>query len=85
MSLGFDLECDVLLDEMEEELVVEIGVGGKKKYVLWLDVFNLKGEEEEGWYDELGNYVCKVVDLDVVNDIWLDGLSKKDMKWVKEV
>ncbi|WPG98901.1 Hypothetical protein R9X50_00170100 [Acrodontium crateriforme] len=83
-SSGSDSERDAPPDEMEEELAAEIGAGGKKRHAPRLDAFNLKGEEEEGRYDESGNYVRKAADPDAVNDTWLDGLSKKDMKRAKE-
>lgn len=81
---GSDEERDQLPDEMEDELAAEIGAGGKKKHAPRLDAFNLKAEEEEGRYDEAGNYVRKATDPDAVNDSWLEGLSKRDMKRAKE-
>jgi CD2 antigen cytoplasmic tail-binding protein 2 len=81
---GSDEERDMLPDEMEEDLAAEIGAGGKKRHAPRLDAFNLKQEEEEGRYDESGNFVRKAVDPDAVNDNWLDGLSKKDMRRAKE-
>lgn len=83
-SSGDEEERDRLDDEMEDELAAEIGAGGKKKHAPRLDAFNLKDEEEEGRFDESGNYVRKAMDPDAVNDNWLEGLSKKDMKKAKE-
>lgn len=83
-SSGSDEQRDLLPEEMEEELAAEIGAGGKKKHAPRLDAFNLKEEEEEGRYDESGNFVRKATDPDAVNDSWLDGLSKKDMKRARE-
>ncbi|KAF2766751.1 hypothetical protein EJ03DRAFT_329771 [Teratosphaeria nubilosa] len=80
---GSDKERDMLDEEMEEDLAKEIGAGGKKRHAPKLDAFNLKDEEEEGRFDESGNYVRKAADPDAVNDSWLDGLSKKDMKKAK--
>lgn len=39
-------------------------------------------EQEEGVFDEVGNFIRKVVDVDVVYDCWLEGVSKKEMKVV---
>ncbi|EMC97691.1 hypothetical protein BAUCODRAFT_462874 [Baudoinia panamericana UAMH 10762] len=81
---GSDEERDMLPAEMEDELAAEIGAGGKKKHAPRLDAFNLRDEEEEGRFDESGNYVRKATDPDAVNDSWLDGLSKKDMRRARE-
>lgn len=81
---GSDEERDLLPEEMEADLAAEIGAGGKKKHAPKLDAFNLKGEEEEGRYDESGNFVRKAQDPDAVNDSWLEGLNKKDMKRARE-
>ncbi|KAK3116329.1 hypothetical protein LTR53_003456 [Teratosphaeriaceae sp. CCFEE 6253] len=81
---GSDEERDMLPEEMEEDLAAEIGAGGKKKHAPKLDAFNLKDEEEEGRFDESGNFVRKAMDPDAVNDSWLDGLSKKDVKRARE-
>ncbi|EME42889.1 hypothetical protein DOTSEDRAFT_116077, partial [Dothistroma septosporum NZE10] len=83
-SSGDEEERDKLDEEMEDELAAEIGAGGKKKHAPRLDAFNLKDEEEDGRFDESGNFVRKAADPDAVNDNWLDGLSKKDMKKAKE-
>jgi CD2 antigen cytoplasmic tail-binding protein 2 len=83
-SSGDEEERDLIPEEMDEELAAEIGAGGKKKHAPRLDAFNLRDEEEEGRFDESGNFVRKAVDPDAVNDTWLDGLSKKDLKKAKE-
>ncbi|KAK5166088.1 uncharacterized protein LTR77_008349 [Saxophila tyrrhenica] len=83
-SSGEEEDRDQLPEEMEGELAAEIGAGGKKKHAPRLDAFNLKEEEEEGRYDESGNYVRKAADPDAANDSWLDGLTRKDMKKAKE-
>ena len=62
----------------------EIGAGGKKSHAPRLDAFNMKSEQEEGRFDQEGNYVRKAVDPDAVHDSWLEGISKKDMKRAKE-
>ncbi|KAK5134913.1 hypothetical protein LTR08_006003 [Meristemomyces frigidus] len=81
---GSDEERDLLPDEMEEELAAEIGAGGKKRHAPKLDAFNLRAEEEDGRYDESGNFVRKATDPDAANDSWLEGLSKRDMKRARE-
>lgn len=83
-SSGEDEDRDLLPEEMEEDLAAEIGAGGKKKHAPRLDAFNLKDEEEEGKFDEAGNFVRKATDPDAANDTWLEGLSKKDMKRARE-
>jgi len=83
-SSGSDEDRDQLPEEMEDDLAAEVGAGGKKRHAPRLDAFNLKAEEEEGKYDESGNYVRKATDPDAVNDSWLEGLSKKDMRRARE-
>ncbi|KAI5307405.1 hypothetical protein KEM56_000004 [Ascosphaera pollenicola] len=58
----------------------EIGAGGKKQHAPLLDAFNMHAEQEEGRFDEAGNYVRNAVDPDAVYDSWLDGVSKKDVR-----
>lgn len=82
-SSGDEEERDILPDEDDED-AVEVGAGGKKKHAPRLDAFNLKDEAEEGKFDESGNFVRKAADPDAVNDRWLEGLSKKDMKKARE-
>lgn len=67
-------------DDIDEE----IGAGGKKTHAPKLDAFNMKNEQEEGRFDDQGNYVRKAADADAVHDTWLEGVSKKDMKKAKE-
>lgn len=44
----------------------------------------MKSEQEDGRFDEAGNYVRKAADPDAVHDQWLEGVSKKDMKKAAE-
>lgn len=67
-------------DEMDEE----VGAGAKKKNAPLLDAFNMRTEQEEGRFDEQGNYLRKAADPDAVYDQWMDGVSKKDMRKAKE-
>ena len=70
---------------MEEEgLDAEVGAGGLKKHAPKIDAFNMKAEQEEGAFDEEGNYIRKAADADAVHDRWLEGISKKDMKKARE-
>ncbi|KAL9618484.1 MAG: hypothetical protein Q9160_006803 [Pyrenula sp. 1 TL-2023] len=62
----------------------ELGAGGKKSHAPKLDAFNMRNENEEGRFDDQGNFVRKAVDPDAVHDSWLEGLSKKDMRKAKE-
>lgn len=78
---GDDEERDMLEDGMDEEL----GAGSKKKHAPKLDAFNMKDEEEEGKFDQSGNFVRKATDQFAVHDAWLVGAaSKADMKKAKE-
>ncbi|OCK95209.1 uncharacterized protein K441DRAFT_686622 [Cenococcum geophilum 1.58] len=77
---GDDEERDRVGSDVDEE----VGAGGKKKHAPKLDAFNMKAEGEEGRFDESGNYIRKAADPDAVHDLWLEGLSKKDMKRAKE-
>ena len=83
-SSGEEEDRDLLPEEMEDDLAAEIGAGGKKRHAPRLDAFNLQEEEEEGKFDESGNFVRKAADPNAVNDTWLDGLSRKDMKRARE-
>lgn len=68
----------------DEQLDEELGAGAKKKHAPLLDAFNLNTEQEEGQFDESGNYVRRAVDPDATYDSWLDGVSKKDIRKAKE-
>lgn len=83
-SSGDDEARDLMPEEMDDDVAAEIGAGGKKKHAPRLDAFNLRDEEEEGRFDESGNFIRKAMDPDAVNDTWLDGLSKKDLRKAKE-
>ena len=67
-------------DEVDEEL----GAGSKKTHAPKLDAFNMRSEQEEGKFDDQGNYVRKATDPDAVHDSWMEGISKKDMKKAAE-
>ncbi|KAL8806892.1 MAG: hypothetical protein Q9182_001021 [Xanthomendoza sp. 2 TL-2023] len=80
-------ESDVADEEranVGEDVDEEIGAGGKKEHAPKLDAFNMKTEQEEGAFDAQGNYIRKVADPNAVHDMWLEGVSKKDMKKAKE-
>ena len=66
------------------QLDPELGAGGKKIHAPKLDAFNMRTEQEEGRFDDQGNYVRKAVDPDAIHDVWLEGMSKKDMKKAKD-
>lgn len=70
--------------KVDEEMDEEIGAGGKKKNAPLLDAFNMRNEQEEGKFDDQGNYIRKAADPDAVYDTWLEGVSKKDMRSAKE-
>lgn len=77
---GDDEERDRIDSDMDEEL----GAGGKKKHAPKLDAFNMKAEQEEGRFDEAGNYVRKAYDPDAAQDAWLDRVSKRDIRRARE-
>ena len=68
----------------EEDVDEEVGAGGLKRNAPKVDAFNMKAEQEEGRFDEAGNFVRKARDRDAVHDGWLEGVSKKDVKKAKE-
>ena len=77
---GDDEERDRLDSDVDEE----IGAGGKKKHAPKLDAFNMRAEQEDGRFDEAGNFVRKAYDPEAAQDSWLEGISKKDMRRAKE-
>ncbi|KAI1160068.1 hypothetical protein F5B18DRAFT_543870 [Nemania serpens] len=79
-----DDEEAVALAIQEEAVDEEVGAGGRKRHAPKIEAFNLKQEDEEGRFDEAGNFVRKAVDPDAVHDRWLEGLSKKDMRRAAE-
>jgi CD2 antigen cytoplasmic tail-binding protein 2 len=79
-----DDEEAIALAIQEEDVDEEVGAGGLKKHAPKLEAFNLKQENEEGRFDEAGNFVRKAVDPDAVHDRWLEGVSKKDMRRAAE-
>ncbi|GAM86811.1 hypothetical protein ANO11243_048310 [Dothideomycetidae sp. 11243] len=68
----------------EAEDAEELGAGSKKHHAPRLDAFNMRGEAEEGRFDDSGNFVRKAADPDAVHDKWLVGLSKRDMRRAKQ-
>ncbi|KAL5612141.1 hypothetical protein BROUX41_000315 [Berkeleyomyces rouxiae] len=77
-------EDEKALAAAEEDLDPEIGAGGSKRNAPKLEAFNLKQEQEEGRFDEAGNYVRQAAETGAEHDKWLDGLSKKEMKKAAE-
>ncbi len=66
------------------ELDPELGAGSKKSHAPKLDAFNMRTELEEGRFDEQENYVRKAADPDAIHDVWLEGVSKKQMRKARE-
>lgn len=90
-GLGEDVESESEseVDEAErarldEDMDEEIGAGGKKTHAPLLDAFNMRAEQDEGRFDEQGNFVRKAADPDAVHDSWLEGVSKTDIQRAKE-
>jgi CD2 antigen cytoplasmic tail-binding protein 2 len=79
-----DDEEDALLAAQEEDIDPEIGLGGLKRNAPKVDAFNMKAEQEEGRFDESGNFVRKAADPEARHDVWLEGVSKKEMKRAAE-
>lgn len=80
-------ESDVAEEDrarVDEDMDEELGAGSKKKHAPLLDAFNMRAEQEEGKFDDQGNYIRKAVDPDAIYDSWLDGVSKKDIRRAKE-
>lgn len=83
-SESSDDEDDLELAIQEEGVDEEVGMGGLKKNAPKIDAFNMKSEQQEGAFDEAGNFIRKAVDPDAVHDRWLEGVSKKQMKRAAE-
>ena len=79
-----DSEVDDAMRADVGDLDEELGAGAKKEHAPKLDAFNMREEQEEGRFDDQGNFVRKAADPDAIHDVWLDGLSKKDMKKAAE-
>lgn len=69
---------------LDENMDEELGAGSKKIHAPLLDAFNMRQEQEEGQFDQEGNYVRKVADPDAIHDTWLEGVSKRDIRRAKE-
>ncbi|KAJ5754052.1 uncharacterized protein N7511_008205 [Penicillium nucicola] len=68
---------------VDEDVDEELGAGAKKKHAPLLDAFNMQNEQEEGRFDDQGNYVRKAADADAKYDNWLNDVSKKDIRAAK--
>lgn len=79
-----DDEDEAALAAEEEGLDEEVGAGGLKRNAPKVDAFNMRAEQEEGRFDDAGNFVRKATDPDAKHDMWLEGVSKKDMKKAAE-
>ncbi|KAK2047509.1 Lin1 family protein [Colletotrichum somersetense] len=79
-----DDEEDRDLAIQEEGIDEEVGLGGLKRNAPKVEAFNMKQEQEEGAFDQDGNYIRKAADPNAVHDKWLEGLSKKDLKKAAE-
>ncbi|CAG8952115.1 hypothetical protein HYFRA_00000853 [Hymenoscyphus fraxineus] len=79
-----DDEDDAALAAEEEGIDEEVGAGGLKRNAPKVDAFNMKAEQEEGRFDDAGNFVRKAQDPESKHDSWLEGINKKDMKRAAE-
>jgi len=75
-----DDEAEIAAAIAEEAVDEEVGLGGLKKHAPKIDAFNMRQENEEGAFDEAGNYIRKAADADAVHDRWLEGVSRKEIK-----
>lgn len=75
---------DELRDHVPDDVDEELGAGAKKKHAPKLDAFNMRSENEEGRFDESGNYIRNANNPEGRHDLWLEGVSKKDMKKAKD-
>lgn len=75
---------DEVRDMMDEDMDEELGAGAKKKHAPRLDAFNMRNEQEEGRFDENGNFVRKAADPFALHDAWLEGASKAEIKKAKD-
>ena len=75
-----DDEEDRELAIAEEGIDEEVGAGGLKRNAPKIEAFNMKQEQEEGRFDQQGNYIRKAADPDAVHDRWLEGVSKRQMR-----
>ncbi|KAJ5887572.1 hypothetical protein N7495_007613 [Penicillium taxi] len=69
---------------LDVDLDKELGAGAKKKNAPLLDGFNMQNEQEDGRFDDAGNFVRNARDPDAVYDQWLDGVSKKEIRKARE-
>ncbi|EKD16212.1 Lin1 family protein [Drepanopeziza brunnea f. sp. 'multigermtubi' MB_m1] len=83
-QLSSDDEEDAALALQEEDIDAEVGLGGLKRNAPKVDAFNMKAEQEEGRFDSAGNFVRKANDPDAKHDMWLEGVSKKEMRKAAE-
>ncbi|CAL3966814.1 hypothetical protein PZA11_003292 [Diplocarpon coronariae] len=83
-QLSSDDEEEAALAAEEEDVDAEVGAGGLKRNAPKVDAFNMKAEQEEGRFDEAGNFVRKANDPDAKHDLWLEGVSKKEMRKAAE-
>jgi CD2 antigen cytoplasmic tail-binding protein 2 len=79
-----DDEEDAALAAAEEDVDAEVGAGGLKRNAPKVDAFNMRAEQEEGRFDDAGNFVRKAADPDARHDLWLEGVSKRDMRKAAE-
>ena len=77
---GSEDEEDAELAREEDDVDEEVGAGGSKRHAPKIDAFNMEQEQEEGAFDEAGNFIRKAVEADAVHDRWLEGLSKKQIR-----
>jgi len=73
---GDDAERDRIPDNIDKEL----GAGAKKKHAPLIDAFNMRNENEEGRFDQNGNFIHNAADPNDKYDQWLEGISRKDRK-----
>jgi len=73
-------DSDIEAAIAEEGIDEEVGAGGLKRHAPKIDAFNMKQEQQEGRFDESGNYIRKATDGNEKHDTWMVNISKKQMK-----
>ncbi|OLL27117.1 LIN1-like protein [Neolecta irregularis DAH-3] len=79
-----DLLSEIDTEDDDDVPDEEIGPSGKKRNAPQIEAFNMKNDLEEGKFDEQGNFVRNVGDPNAKHDVWLEGISKKDIRKAKE-
>lgn len=78
-----DSEVDIDYYTKDDMDGLDVDLSRAKKYTPKMESFNLKQDLEEGKFDQEGNFVKNAQDEKEHQDLWLDGVSKKDIAAAK--